>query len=234
MDILTILKVVFKIIPWLLSVTTLHQFLYYKYPKYYFFIAKRFKKWRDTKWKITVSYRVDKDSDFFRALEKSIDNNFKKKSKVFNLKNKKQYEFSDFILTVQYDLDVSNTEEVIVELLFGNITATLSNSKEKLTRLRRLFTSIEREIRITHKSYNMKIFFTSIKNPFYGLMIQRLGEEHVDYFECQFPITSLTKKEFKEREEFDLNLTVYKDYISINNDTFDIIEEIAKKCLILE
>lgn len=230
-----ILKTIFYIIPWILSITSLHQFLYNKYPKYYFFIVKHFKKWRDTKWKLSASYRIKKSYDFFNQLESSIDNVYKNKTRIFNLKNKKQYDFSDYNLTVQYDLDVSQTEYVTVELLFGNITATHNTSKKKLETLRKFFYDIEKNIEVIDTNYNLNIFFTGVKNPFYGLMIQRLGEKNVQYFECRFPITELTKEnEFGSEDNSEMYLTVYKDLISINNSSFDTIEEIAKKCLVLE
>lgn len=232
--VLKILKIIFLTIPWLLSIFSLHQFLYNKYPKYYFFIAKRFKKWRDTKWKLVISYQVPKSEDFFPKLEKAIDKHFNNKRRIFNLKNKKQYEFSDFILTVQYDIDISQGDYVSVDLIFGSITATHSTTKDKLANLRKFFTTIEKLMPIKYSNYSMKVFFIKMHNPFYGLMIQRLGEEHVEYFECRFPITTLTKKEFKNREKKDLELTVYKNYISLNNENFDTIEDVVLKCLILE
>lgn len=35
-----VLKIIFSALPWILSVGALHQFLYNKYPKYYFFGSK--------------------------------------------------------------------------------------------------------------------------------------------------------------------------------------------------
>jgi len=233
-QLLKILKIIFFAIPWLLSILSLHQFLYNKYPKYYFFVAKKFKKWRDTKWKLSVIYQVKKSEDFFSEFDSILEKNFSSKRRIFNLKNKKQYEFSDYSLTVQYDLECSQTDYVNVELLFGNITATHHTTKDKLLTLRQFFTDLEKKISFENQNYSMKIFFIKMKNPFYGLMIQRLGEEHVKYFECRFPITTFTKKHFDRREDKDLELTVYKDFISLNNESFDTVEQIALKCLILE
>ncbi|MFP3809546.1 hypothetical protein [Bacillus sp. SIMBA_005] len=236
-SILKILKIIFSAIPWLLSVTALFQFLYNKYPKFYFFFVKRFKKWRDTKWKLTVSVSVQRDLDFFRILEEVINDVFGKRQRVFNLKNKKQYEFSDYTLTVQYNLDCSNEEYVTVELLFGTITATKSTAIDKLKNLRKLFNKLNSRIDFRDESYSMNIYFITMKNPFYGLMIQRLGPEHIQYFQCNFSIDQLERKMFKKRTqqtETNQELTVFKDYISINHHNYDTIEDITKKCLLLE
>jgi hypothetical protein len=233
-NIIKFIKIIIDIIPWVLSLTALHQFLYYKYPQYYFFFAKRISKWRDTKWKLTLQFQLNREVDFFRVFEQVLSELYPNKRRLFNLRNKKQYEFGDFSLTVQYDLDVSKGETVSVDLFFGNMTVTLNTAKDKLQELRRLFNKLGQKIPIQDPNFNLKIFFTKVKNPFYGLMIQRLGEEHVKYFECQFPISVLSRKEFNQRDEKDLELVVYKDYISINNSEFDLIEEIANKCLLLE
>lgn len=68
-------------------------------------------------------------------------------------------------------------------------------------------------------------------------MIQRLGSEHVDYFECTFSINKLTQKTLGKRtenEEIDQELTVFKDYIAINHHNYDTIEDVTRKCLLLE
>ncbi|MDN4142510.1 hypothetical protein SRCM101294_02960 [Bacillus amyloliquefaciens] len=232
-----ILKLIFTALPWVLSIGALHQFLYNKFPKYYFFFVKRFKKWRDTKWKLTVSFSVHKDIDFFSSLEEVINEIYKQKQRVFNLKNKKQYEFADYTLTVQYDLDFSEGEFVNVELLFGNITATKSTAVEKLRNLRRFFNTLNSRIDLRDENYSMRIYFITMKNPFYGLMIQRLGSEHIEYFQCVFSINQLTQKAFNKRveqQEVDQELTVYKDYIAINHHNYDTIEDVTRKCLLLE
>ncbi|MCY8631558.1 hypothetical protein MOD57_17485 [Bacillus spizizenii] len=183
------------------------------------------------------SFDVRKDVDFFRSLEGVIDDIYKRKHRVFNLKNKKQYEFSDYTLTVQYDLDCREGEYVTVDLLFGNITATKSTAVEKLRSLRRFFSTLSSRVDLKNENYSMKIYFITMKNPFFGLMIQRLGPEHIKYFHCSFPINTLSQKAFNQRveqQEIDQELTVYKDYISINHHNYDTIEDVTRKCLLLE
>lgn len=233
-NIIKFLKIIIIVIPWLLSLTALHQFLYYKYPRYYFFFVKRWSKWRDTKWRLSLQFQLNREVDFFREFEQVLSDLYPNKRRLFNLKNKKQYEFGEFVLTVQYDLDVSQGETVSVDLLFNTITVTLNTAKDKLKELRKLFNKLGQRIPMQDPNFNLKIYFIKVKNPFYGLMIQRLGEEHVKYFECQFPISIFSKKAFNKRDEQDLELVVYKDYVSINNSEFDIIEEVANKCLMLE
>ncbi|MGX1446324.1 hypothetical protein ACUXOD_000067 [Bacillus sp. 153480037-1] len=232
-----ILKIFFAALPWILSATGVFQFLYNKYPKFYFFCVKRIKKWRDTNWKLSVSLVVRKDINFFGILEDVIEEVFRDSRRIFNLDNKKLYEFSDYTLTVQYDLDCSNGEYVTVELLFGTITATKSTAKDKLKTLRKLFNRLNARIDFKTENYSMNIYFVTMSNPFYGLMIKRLGPEHVQYFQCTFSIDQLERKMFNKRTqhpERGQELTIYKDYISINHHNYDTIEEITNKCLLLE
>lgn len=72
-----------------------------------------------------------------------------------------------------------------------------------------------------------------MRNPFYGLMIQRLGEEHVEHFECVFPLSLLLKKDTGEHSNEKYTLRVFKEYISINETDFNAVEDIAKKCLLM-
>lgn len=230
-------KLTIKIIlPWCLALFGIHQFLYSKYPKYYFFVAKRFSKWRDTTWKLNVSYDINKSEDFFSEFEKIVKEIYDSKPrKKFNLKNKKQYEFDDFTLTIQYDLNMSQTEKVTVELDFNTMNITLVNAKNKLKKLRVFFNELEKELPLMNPSYNIDIFFKTVKNPFYGLMIQRLGDEHIEFFQCDFPISTLLKKE-KLKDSFDLKdfkLTVFKDKITINESNFHSLEEVATISLLL-
>ncbi|EJQ96058.1 hypothetical protein IGW_01245 [Bacillus cereus ISP3191] len=226
-------KVVITSLPWLVGIVGLHQYLYTKFPKYYFFIAGKFSKWRDTSWDVTCIYTVKKDVDFFGGFDKVIRNEFNGVDRPFNLKNKKLYEFEQFSVTVQYDLNCSQTDNVQVELIFRNINVTRETANNKLEKLRTLFNSLEREIRFEKTMYNMNIKFIKIKNPFYGLMIQRLGEEHVEHFECVFPISVLARKDMNDPEVANYKLRVFKEFISINEKNFDKIEIVAKKCLLL-
>jgi hypothetical protein len=134
-------------------------------------------------------------------------------------------------------LDFSEGEFVNVELLFGNITATKSTAVEKLRNLRRFFNTLNSRIDLRDENYSMRIYFITMKNPFYGLMIQRLGSEHIEYFQCVFSINQLTQKAFNKRveqQEVDQELTVFKDYIAINHHNYDTIEDVTRKCLLLE
>lgn len=109
---------------------------------------------------------MHKSVDFFGAFEEVINEIYKNKRKVFNLKNKKQYEFADFTLTVQYDLDCSQTEYVTVDLIFGTITATKSTAVDKLRNLRRFFSTLNSRIALSNENYSMRVYFTTMKNPF--------------------------------------------------------------------
>jgi hypothetical protein len=214
----------------------LGHFLYTKSPKLYFWVSKITSKWKDTNWEINAGFTIPKSEDFFKKFEGQLTEIYGrgKYRRTFNLKNKKLYEFSDFAVTVQYDLDLSNDEYVDVEFLFNNINVTVNTAEKKLRELRRFFHQLERSYEVLNKWYNIKIKFTSLKNPFFGLMIQRMGEEHVEHFECSFPLSILSKKQLDDTSDFgEYKLTVYKDYISINDSNFDLVEEITKKCLLL-
>ncbi|MEI4799922.1 hypothetical protein WAZ07_01045 [Bacillus sp. FJAT-51639] len=220
-------------LPTILALLNLHQWLYNKKPKYYFWFKRIFSKWRDTKWSIHANYKIPKDLEVYRFFEESVDEIFSKKDRVVNLPNKKQYNFGDFSLLVLYNLDFSNTDLVTVDINLNPVNVTYTNADEKLSELRRLFITFERKINCSNPSYNMDIHFAKKTNPFYGLMIQRLGPENVDYFECKFNLSTLRGKETDQIIRNNKNLRVFKEKITINENSFDIIEEIAKDILLM-
>lgn len=236
-DILGILGNIFKTIintlPWLIGLIGFHSWLYVKSPRYYFFIMKRLSKRKDTNWEITVSFSIKRDAEFFKELERVIRDTFGSYNRRFNLKNKKHYNFGNFSCTVFHDIDFVQEDVVSVEFLFDPLNVTLINAKERLKELRLLFNELEKALPIEHKHYNTNIKFTSMKNPFYGLMIQRLGEEHINYFECEFPLSLLLKKHDVQNEDTKNNIRVFKDKITITETRFDIMEEAIIESLLL-
>lgn len=233
--IVKILKFIAIAIPLVFSIGGIHYFFYSRSPKYYFKVSKLTSKWKDTNWTIAAGYKIPKNLDFYKILEAVLSELYGrgKVQRTFNLKNKKLYEFGDFAITVQYDIDVSQDEYVDVDIIFNNINVTVNTASKKLKELRVLFHEIERAISSKNKWYTMNIKFNSLKNPFFGLMIQRLGEEHISYFECVFPLSILTKKQMDDPDMGTYNLRVFKEYITINENSFDTLEEIATKCLLL-
>lgn len=230
-SILKILKAIIFFVP---LIGGLHFFLYSKSPKYYFKYSKFTSKWKDTNWDISAGFKINKGLNFYDAFEKvlknSYGNNFRR---PFNLKNKKLYEFGDFAVTIQYDMDLSQDDFVDVEFLFSNLNVTFNAAEKKLKELRVFFHELEKEIKNVDQWYNINIKFKSLKNPFFGLMIQRLGEEHVEYFECLFPLSIFNKKHGNDSENTNQRLRVFKEQISINESKFDIVEDVAKTCLLL-
>lgn len=222
------------ILPVLLILLNLHQYLYNKNPKYYFFFMRRFKKWRDTKWKVHANYQIHEDIQFFKVLEEAILSVFPNRERVVNLKNKKQYNFGDFSLLVLFDLDSSNSEIKKVELNFNPMNVTYKSAQDRLSELRKIFLNIERNIHPLDQNYSMDIHFTNSINPFYGLMIQRLGKEHVDYFECTFDLEVLKRKHGKIGNTTKRNkLRIFKEKITINEKSYDIIEDVSKDILLM-
>lgn len=219
-------------VPWLGTIFGVHQWLYNKSPKYYFIIKKVLQRWKDTKWDINAVYTVQKNDDIFKKIEKVIKNIFPSYNKTFNLKNKKQYEFGNYVMIVQYDIDCSQTNEAKLEFIIKNMNVTYKNSKRRLEELRILFNELEKEILPSNKEYCMDIYFTDLSNPFYGLMIQRLGEEKIRDFECVFPIEILEINQSREEDD-NCFLRVFKNKITLNEENYFIIEKIAKKCLLV-
>lgn len=232
-DVLKISSLVFKIIPWVFSLGGLHVYLYNKYPKYYFFIVKHFSKWRDTKWTLTVQYKVRSDFPYFEHVNEVFKKMNLKREVVFNLKNKKQYNFQDFTVTLQHNLMNDTTEYIPVEIIFNPINTTLYSAEKKLLNLRKFFHQLEKELPYESPSFHMRIEFTTMKNPFFSLLIQRLGEENIRSFRCEFPLSIFLNKGINSNEKTNYSIVVYKDNLSINEENFDDLEEITKKCLLL-
>lgn len=225
---------IFKIgLPVFLAVLNLHQFLYNKNPRYYFFIIKRLKKWRDTKWKINANYSIKSIDEGYKTIENSIKNVFGEFDRIVNLKNKKQYVFGDFSLLVQ-DNDVLFENSPRIELQFLPINVTYKVAQEKLSELRTFFTDIDDNINSLEKNYHMDVIFNNSNNPFFGLMIQRLGKENLTYFECLFDLNIFKKShETIIKTKTKNNVRVYKEQITINEKSFATIEVIALDILLM-
>lgn len=225
-----ILKIV---LPALLVLLNLHQFLYNKKPKYYFWFVKTFKKWRDTKWQINANYSISEVDESFDVIENAIRNTFGDFDRVVNLKNKKQYIFNDFSLLVQsIDFELENRPKI--ELKFLPINVTYRVAKEKLFDLRSFFTEVDEKINCHDKNFHMNINFNNSNNPFFGLMIQRLGKENLTYFECLFDVNTLKKTHSQNvNTKKKNNIRVFKDQITINEKSFATIEAIALDILLM-
>ena len=178
-------------------------------------------------------YSVENNADFWNVLDDIISERFGNYRKSFNLHNKRQYEFKYYSLIVQYNLENSDSEFVKIELLFSNMNVTYKNALERLSELRKFFIALERKLMLDNNNiqYNFDIVFSDFANPFYGVLIQRLGPEHIEYFECV-----LNPDILSDRRVINTNrkISVFKDKINICDSNFDNIEEIAKKCLLLE
>ena len=228
------LIIAIKWVPWLLSLGGLHIFLYTKYPKYYFWIAKKTSKWRDTNWRLSAQYRMPYNEELFNSLHSLIKENFKDVKIIFMNKNKMQIEFEEFSVTIQNNLIGSTEENVDVEIIFNQITSTYSTANKKLKTLRKFFKLIEMySIKPSYCNYSLRIKFSTMDNPFFGMLIQRLGKENVMNFECQFPISTFIRREVDPTENSDFYITSYKDYISINSDEFEDICDTAEICLLM-
>lgn len=229
----TIFKLVITFLPWIIGLVGLHQWLYSKSAKYYFTILKLTSKRKDTEWKMTASFYVNKDIDFFTPLQKHL-KEYGNYDRKFNLKNKKHYNFGRFSCTVMYDIDFEQNTSVRVDMLFDSLNVTLKNAKERLRELRQLFNNLEKELNLTDQNYNVNIEFTSMRNPFFGLMIQRLGEEHLEYFEASFPVALLLKKHNTAHSQLNnSSLRIFKNKITINESNFDMLEEVVIDSLLL-
>jgi len=80
----------------------------------------------------------------------------------------------------------------------------------------------------------MDIYYPTKQNPFFGLMIQRLGVDNVKQFECVFPINALFIEKNQSADNIDREvLRVFKEKISINHRSFDSLEKVALKALML-
>jgi len=229
---------IFKaLIPWLFGLFGIHHWAYNKFPKYYFMLLKIFSKFRDTKWSITTTLVVDIASvaSVYSELEKILfqrysDGHCKRK---FNFNNKKMYECGSFIFTITDNSDMGN-QKVNIWVNIPQLNVTVNNATNYLRDIRELFHEIELQIKPEETYYNIDIFFPNTFNPFYGLMIQRLGSEKIEYFECRFPISALVKRNYELKNRDNNFLRVYKDKITINETSFDALEETALRALLLE
>jgi len=229
----------FKIVKYVLfyspAVFGFHTWLYSKYPKYYFFFVRLTSKMRDTTWSVNCWFKVELVEDIYQKIENVLKKNYKnnKYSRIINMKNKKFYECGFFNIIVQDDFNEGEFSCQKIYLKIPPLNVTLSAAEERLQELRKLFNDLERELKPQQTGYNLDVYFSKGFNPFFGLMVQRLGKNNIQHFECSFPISSIVSKKYTKdaNEQF---LRVFKDKISINAVSFDILEETARKALLFK
>ena len=217
------------------AVSGIHLMLYIKMPKYYMFIIKLFSKWSDNTWRLSVIYTFSQNINFFKEFEIVLRNLYGSYKKRVNLVNKKAYDFGIFSLIIQSDFDFSVSQSMKVEMHFSMINVTYKNSIERLEELQRLFHKLEEHLSIEDKTYDLKIQFSrNFHNPFYGVAIQHLGEEHIQDFECSFSADVFNIRHGQNTIDDESVIRVFKDCIDVNNSEFDIVKLCTKKCLLLE
>lgn len=233
MDIfLKVLKYAIMYIP---AVFGLHTWLYAKYPRYYFFFIRMLSKWRDTTWSINTDYKITEIDDTYQKIEAVLKRRYQndRYKRTVNMKNKKLYECGIFNILVQDDFDTGEISSQKVFIRIAQLNVTLNTAEEKLQELRELFNELEKEIRPETIGYNLDVHFKRGKNPFFGLMVQRLGDTNVSHFECFFPISAVVpKNSANDRNQHFLR--IYKEKLCINESSFDILEETAKRALLFK
>jgi len=230
-----VLKVVKYIIMYIPAIWGLHTWLYAKNPKYYFFFIRKISKWRDTTWSVNANFQPEQIVGFYQQFEDVLRSIYKEEhyKRTVNMVNKKMYECGIFNILVQDDFDNGCFSTKTVFIRISQLNVTLKRAEEVLRELRELFNEIERVIRPNSSTYSLDIHFKLGKNPFYGLMVQRLGKENVAHFECFFPISAIVpKNNGNDRNQHFLR--VYKEKLSINETSFDILEETAKRALLFK
>ncbi|MDQ6419934.1 hypothetical protein RB620_10860 [Paenibacillus sp. LHD-117] len=227
-----IIKNVLFILPALFGT---HVWLYGKNPKYYFFVVRLFSKWRDTTWAVNVDFKLStvdgayiKVEDVFKELY--INNRYKR---VVNMKNKKVYECGLFNIIVQDDFDSGVLSENKLNIRIAQINVTTNTAEEKLRELREFFNKLSHALVPVSQSYHLDVQFENGKNPFYGLMVQRLGRDNVLHFECVFPISAIVPKN-NGNDRNPHYLRIFKEKLCINESSFDILEETAKRALLFK
>lgn len=228
---LKILKYVLMYAPALLG---FHTWLYAKSPKYYFHIVKLTTN-RNTTWSINCEFKLESIEEMYRKIEDVFKRKYKndRYHRPVNMKNKKLYECGVYNILIQDDFDTGEFSSQKIFFRISPLTVTLDAAEEKLQELRELFNDLERELKPQQTIYNLDIYYQNGNNPFFGLMIQRLGKKNVSHFECFFPIESIIPKKYgKDRNQHFLR--VYKDKLTINETSFDILEETAKRALLFK
>jgi len=192
---------------------------------------------RDTKWNLHASFyfpEAKKPDDIYRIIENKLyeayPSSYKKR---VNMKNKKVIDFGHFSIMITDDSDVE-VNGFPVTFSFQQMNVTLYNAEKYLSELRSLFHTFEVQLSPIRTSYAMDIYYPTKQNPFFGLMIQRLGVDNVKQFECVFPINALFIEKNQSADNIDREvLRVFKEKISINHRSFDSLEKVALKALML-
>lgn len=180
MDLTTAQYWIKNILLFFTTIYSVHSFLYQKSPKYYFFLKRFVSRWKDTKWELTAIYKTSLNANSYytqlaRKLSKYATENEFKYQVIFRSENKQQFRIDDFVFTVQYNFDATDNRPIQIEYIFAPITATYNSALKKLTNVKFLLHSIETLMEKDEKNYSLSIFFTNVTNPFYGIMLSRIG-----------------------------------------------------------
>ncbi|MEK4474369.1 hypothetical protein NSQ91_14225 [Paenibacillus sp. FSL R7-0048] len=231
--------IIVKVIKYMLilgpSIFSTHTWLYMKNPKYYFMVIRLLSKWRDTNWSINIKYELPDLNDSYRKIESTLRVRFgeQKYKREVNMVNKKLYKCDGFNMLIRDDFSDGDFSTNSLYISISELNVTLNTAEEKLRLFRELFNEIQRELSPTDAGYNLDVYFKNGKNPFYGLMVQRLGKEKVNYFECSFPIDAIVPK-VADRGDRSHLLRIFKEKLTINDNSFDILEETAKRALLFK
>ena len=124
---------------------------------------------------------------------------------------------------------------MVAELIFQKVNITYKNANRRFDELHKIFHKLEERIHFSDKTYDISIDFADdFHNPFYGVAIQHLGEEHISNFECVFDMNVFNIRQGQISGRDKEEVRVFKHGIDITNSDFDIVKSCAKKCLLLE
>lgn len=211
------------------------QWLYNNKVGFYLWWVKHFARWRDTIWDLSATYEVFRDAeDIIVKLEPALKQQFglEALSRDMNSPTKRIYTVGPYVISAEDNRDTVEDPaltEVFVKVRRVNVTVAMA--RNRLTELEELFSNFEDAMGPTDVSYNIDVYFPK-KNPFYGLMIERIGEERVTDFLCGIDVAALDSgqdAQGKGRKAF-----VSRDRVSITHRRFSTARQIAETFMLLK
>lgn len=210
------------------------QWLYFRKIKFYVFVNKYFKKYKEVTLDVSFTYKIPKNIEVFKISEDTIKNIYKLKrvKKEINLNNHKMYNLDEYFIKIQLDTEL-NSDELTDELYISipKLKSTYQSATRIIEELDYLSKELSKALNITDELYSLKIKYKN-KNPFIGFALQHFGKDAVKDFICNVNCGVFMSKEDNILK--DKTASIYKNYLNITDNNFTHIRRISQYLLLLK
>lgn len=161
------------------------QFLYHKYEKYYL-AAQKLKFWtlnKTTYWNLSMQFKLDDNTD---AKQKAMQDvfTFLKNKEFVEIYKDLPYSKTLLMNGTVYKLSLDLSDNVFFiqstdqKVPYRDAVKIIENDLLKLTEI------VEKQAKLTARTYALVVKFKDISNPYLGLFLKRTADKKIRVFNC--------------------------------------------------